>query len=139
MTGTVLAVAITMISSTGVSPALETSRAAVAPAAFTFDFPGDAGTSRIVPRRFATDPSRAWRSQPSARAQSAPARRFSLTERIIAVGAGLTVGFLVGGTIGGKLTESDNPDDDTSVLKGIMIGAPIGGAVGAILGWRLTK
>ena len=133
MTGILLGLAMT-ISSTGVSPALETPRAAVAPAIFTsFDLPVDV----------AATPAPAWRGQPVKRAKAGSprhtsAKKFSITERIIAVAAGLTVGWVVGGGIGGKLTESDNPYDDTSAVKGIMLGAPIGGAAGALLAWRLT-
>ena len=78
-------------------------------------------------------------SVPGTRTEKNPARRFSTTERIIAVAAGFTIGCVVGGGIGGRITQSPNPDDDTSALKGIFIGAPIGAATGAILGWRLTR
>lgn len=127
MTGIVLGVAM-MISSTGVSPALETSRATVAPAVFTFDLPADAAT-----------PKTAWRRHPIGGGQATPAKRFSTTERVIAVAAGVAVGWVVGGAIGYKLTQSSEDDDGTSGLKGVVIGAPIGAATGAILGWRLTQ
>ena len=128
MTGIVLGVAMMMVSSTGVSPAPELSSATVAPpAVFTFDLPA------------ATPEAPRWRRGTSAPAPSRPAKRFSPTDRIIAVAAGVAVGWVVGANIGGRLTESSNPDDDTSVLKGIFIGAPIGSVAGAILGWRLTR
>ncbi len=128
MTGIVLGVAM-MISSTGVSPAPETSRATVAPAVFTFDLP--------APNRFLTEPS--WGRGSLARAQVKTAKRLSTTDRIIAVAAGVAVGWIVGGAIGYKLTQSSTWDDGTSGLKGVVIGAPIGATAGAILGWRLTR
>jgi uncharacterized membrane protein YfcA len=61
-------------------------------------------------------------------------------DRIIAVAAGTSLGFVLGGTIGGHLTENRrNPDDDTSALRGIMIGAPIGAVLGGLTGYWLTK
>ena len=136
MTGIVLGVAL-MISSTGVSPALETSRATVAPAAFIFDLPAGApATSHTVPNRFLAESP--WGRGSLARAQ-VTAKRVSTTDRIIAVAAGVAVGWIVGGAIGYKLTQSSTWDDGTSGLKGVIIGAPIGAATGAILGWRLTK
>lgn|SRR5688572_11429145 len=128
MTGIVLGVAM-MISSSGVSPALETSRATVAPAVFTFDLP--------APNRFPSEPS--WRRGSLAPAQTKTTKRVSTTDRIIAVAAGVAVGWVVGGGIGYKLTQSSTWDDGTSGLKGVIIGAPIGAATGAILGWRLTR
>jgi hypothetical protein len=137
MHGIVLGVAM-MISSTGVSPALETSRPTLVPAAFTFDLPADpATTSRTQPKRFLKE--HTWRREPSAPAQAKTAKRFSPTERIIAVAAGVAVGWVVGGAIGYKLTQSSTWDDGTSGLKGVIIGAPIGATTGAILGWRLTR
>lgn len=137
MHGIVLGVAM-MISTTGVSPAPETSRATVTPAAFTFDLPADAtATSRTPPKRFLNEPS--WQRESLARAQAKTTKRFSTTDRIIAVAAGVAVGWVVGGAIGYKLTQSSTWDDGTSGLKGMIIGAPIGAATGAILGWRLTQ
>jgi hypothetical protein len=64
----------------------------------------------------------------------------SKLDRIIAVAAGTSLGFVLGGTIGGHLTENRrNPDDDTSALRGIMIGAPIGAVLGGLTGYWLTK
>lgn len=137
MTGIALGVAM-MISTTGVSPAPETSRATVAPAAISFDLPADATPiSRVPLNRFLNEPS--WRSGSLARAQVKTAKRVSTTDRIIAVAAGVAVGWVVGGAIGYKLTQSSTWDDGTSGLKGVVIGAPIGAATGAILGWRLTQ
>lgn len=128
MTGFVFGVAM-LVSSTGVSPGTQTPRISLAPAASTFDL-SDSEQSR-------------WLSRPAPfrRSQATTARRHTTTDRIIAVAAGGTVGFLVGGIIGGKITDrsKENPDDDVSVLKGVMIGAPIGAAVGAIIGWRATR
>ena len=80
-----------------------------------------------------------WRRGTLPPVQSKPGKRFSPTDRVIAVAAGVAVGWVAGGAIGYKLTDNpDNPDDDTSGLRGVIVGAPLGAAVGAILGWRLT-
>jgi hypothetical protein len=113
-----------LVSSTAGSPPIETPRAVVAPAVFTFDLPASAVTR---------DAQRVRPAQPS------KAKRFSTTDKIIAVAAGVSVGWVVGGGIGFKLTSTSNPDDDISGLRGVIIGAPIGAAVGAILGYRLTR
>ena len=137
MTGIVIGVAV-MISTAGVSPAPEMSRFTVAPAPFTFDLPADAAAaSRTLPNRFQKE--RSWRRGSLAPAQAKTTRRHSTTDRIIAVAAGVAVGWVVGGAIGYKLTQSSTWDDGTSGLKGMIIGAPIGAATGAILGWRLTQ
>jgi hypothetical protein len=137
MDGIVLGAAM-MISTAGISPAPETSPPTIVPAAFTFDLPADvAMTSRTPPKRFLKDQS--WRRESSAPAQTKITKRFSTTDRIIAVAAGVAVGWVVGGAIGYKLTQSSTWDDGTSGLKGVIIGAPIGGATGAILGWQLTR
>ena len=137
--GLVLGIAM-MVSSTGVSPALETTSPPLTPPAFTFELP------RVAVPVDAGQPLAEERLRPVWRrgtlpppVQSKPAKRFSPTDRIIAVAAGVAVGWVVGGAIGYKLTDNpDNPDDDTSGLRGVIIGAPIGAAAGAILGWRLT-
>lgn len=128
MHGIVIGVAL-MISTTGVSPVPETSRPTLAPAAFNFDLP--------APDRFLEKPS--WRRGSPAPPQVKTTKRVSTTDRIIAVAAGVAVGWVVGGAIGYKLTQSSTWDDGTSGLKGVIIGAPIGAATGAILGWRLTQ
>ena len=128
MTGLVLGAAL-IVSAAGVSPAPETSRAAVVPAAYNFDVPYSLSTSReMQPRRRATQ-------QPF---QTTP-KRFSTTDRVIGVAAGTALGFLVGGIVGGHITATDNPDDDMSPLKGIVIGAPIGGALGGLFGFWVTN
>ena len=126
MTGWVLGVAL-LVNSPGVSPEAQPPRAVFAPAAVTFDVP--------TPER-----SR-WLDRGAVRHGQSPTKQHNLTDRIIAIAAGASLGFLVGGVVGGKITDRSktNPDDDVSVLKGIMIGAPIGAAVGAIIGWRLTR
>ena len=76
----------------------------------------------------------------TAPARTSTPKPHSKMDRIIAVAAGTSLGFVLGGTIGGHLTENrDNPDDDTSPLRGIMIGAPIGAVLGGLTGYLLTK
>ena len=124
MNGLVIGMAM-LVGSAGVPPASEPAREAAAPSVFTFELPDRAGPVRER---------RAPRSAPSAR------RKVSTVERIIAVAAGVSVGFVAGGVIGGKITENrDNPDDDISPLKGIMIGAPIGAVAGGLIAWGSTK
>jgi hypothetical protein len=81
------------------------------------------------------------RLRQSALLQSATAvkPRHSKVDRIIAVAAGVSIGWVVGGGIGFAVTPKRGPYDDTSGLKGMMIGAPIGAVAGALLGYRLTK
>lgn len=128
MTGLLLGAAL-MVSATGVSPAPETSRAAVVPAAYNFAVPYNPSLLREPLDRRPRTPQR----------RQATPKRFSTTDRVIGVAAGTALGFLVGGIIGGHITATDNPDDDTSPLKGIVIGAPIGGALGGLFGFWLTN
>jgi hypothetical protein len=129
MNGLVLGIAI-LVSTTATAPTLESSRAAVAPSVFTFDLPDTRGPSRDAFRRPLASPSK----------QGTTAKRHSRTDRIIAVVAGVCVGFVAGGTIGGYAAENrDNPDDDTSALRGVMIGAPVGAVLGGLAGYWLTK
>ena len=120
-------------------PAPEAPRSVTAPSRFGQYFVSDAMAAlRPLPDP-ATNAGTVWRRELSPPRQSAPAKRFSKTERVIAVAAGVSLGWVVGGTIGGKLTESSNRDDDTSPLKGIMIGAPIGAVAGGMIGYRLRR
>ena len=138
MNGIVLGVAM-LVSSTGVSPAVETSRTTSVPAAFTFDLPDDAATSRNLPHGLLNEQSPPmWRRrlQP---AQAATAKRFTRTDRIIAVVAGTCIGWVAGGTIGFRIAQKPRDDDAVSGLRGVMIGAPIGAVVGAVIGYRVTK
>jgi hypothetical protein len=124
MTGLVLGVAI-LVSSSGLPRVIDTPRPAIVPTTFTFRLPDDALTSRKLPARFQA---------------AQPPKRYTKTDKVIAIAAGAVGGFLTGGYIGGLITENrDNPDDDTSVLKGIVIGAPIGAVIGAFIGHKLTK
>jgi hypothetical protein len=124
MNGIILGVAI-LVSSSGLSRPTDAPRQTVAPASFTFHLPDDALTSRKLPVRFQAAQSR---------------KRYTKTDKVIAIAAGAVGGFLTGGYIGGAMTANwDNPDDDTSMLKGIMIGAPIGAVIGAFIGHKLTK
>jgi hypothetical protein len=127
MLGTVLAVTM-LVSSTAVSPTLQTSRATGAPVDFTFRLPQGADTSPNLPHRRSLKP-----------AQTTTPKRYNMTDRIIATVAGACVGWIAGGTIGFRATSTSNPDDDTSGLRGMMIGAPIGAVAGALIGNRLTK
>jgi hypothetical protein len=137
MSGIVLGVTM-LVFSTGVSPAVETSRATVVPAAFTFHVPDDAATSRNLLHRLLNEPSRpVWRRGSLQPAQATTAKRFTKADRIIAVVAGTCVGWMAGGAIGYAATSK--PDDDVSGLRGVVIGAPIGAVVGAVVGYRLTK
>ena len=66
--------------------------------------------------------------------------RHSKMDRVIAVAAGVSLGWIGGASLGYMSTDNpDNPDDDTSGLKGMIIGAPIGAVAGAIAGFWLTK
>lgn len=137
MNGIVLGVAM-LVFSAGVSPAPETSRATVVHAAFTFDLPDGPAPSRNLPHRLLNEASRqVWRGASLAPAQTATAKRFTRTHRIIAVVAGACGGWMAGAAIGWVATSK--PRDDVSGLRGVMIGAPIGAAVGAAIGYRLTK
>ena len=81
-----------------------------------------------------------WRAAAFSSSQASAPTRFTKTDRVIAIVAGIAGGWLAGGAIGYYSTVNwDNPDDDTSGLKGMIIGAPIGGAVGGILGYWLTN
>jgi hypothetical protein len=129
MNGLVLGVAI-LASSTPAAPTVEFSRAAVAPSVFTFDLPATTGPSRDAFQRPLASPSK----------QTTTGKRHSKTDRIIAVVAGVCVGFVAGGTIGAYAAENrDNPDDDISLLRGVMIGAPIGAVLGGLGAYWLTK
>ena len=130
-----------VVSSTAVSPVLETPRDPVVRAAFTFDLPDGAATTRNPSARLLTEPSRpVWRHASWHSAQPTPAKRFNKTDRIIAVVAGVCVGWVAGGAIGFYATaDRDRYDDGTSGLRGLMIGAPVGAVIGAVLGYRLTR
>jgi hypothetical protein len=73
------------------------------------------------------------------RSPAAARTRHSRVDRIIAVAAGVSIGWVVGGGIGYAVTPKRGAYDDTSGLKGMIIGAPIGAVAGALLGYRLTK
>ena len=130
-----------LVSSTVGCPALETSRAMIVPAAFTFELPEDAAMSRNLRHGLLNEQSRQlWRRGPLLPAQPTRPKRFNKTDRIIGVAGGAVGGFLVGGGIGFYIAQCKQCDDDgVSGLKGVAIGAPIGAVVGAILGYRLTK
>src|SRR5438093_7354264 len=96
----VLGMAILVFSSR-VSPTLETLRDTVVPVAFTFDLPDNAATSRNSPHRLLNEQSRpVWRGASLQAAQATTAKRFTKTDRIIAVVAGAFGGWLAGGMIG---------------------------------------
>jgi hypothetical protein len=137
--GIVLGVAMLAASTSG-SAALADRHAAV-PVGFTVE-----RSASTVPLRNPAHPrldeqSRPiWRAATFSSSQASAPKRFTKTDRVIAVVAGIAGGWLAGGAIGYYSTANwDNPDDDTSGLKGMIIGAPIGGAVGGILGYWLTN
>lgn len=119
---------------------METPPAAIVLPAYTFDVSDAATAPPPSPWRLADEQFRPVWQRGSPGAQGAPHKRFSTTDRVIAVAAGVAVGWVVGGAIGYKLTQrTDVYDDGVSGLRGVVIGAPIGAAAGAILGWRITK
>ena len=137
VTGVVFGVAL-LLSCPGVSPVQETPHVVIAPAACPEGSRGAVNFSTP----FQLDPIRhepRWKRDATPRAQPTRAKKFSPTDRVIAVAAGVAVGWIIGGAIGFKATSTSNPYDDTSGLKGVMIGAPIGGAAGGILGYWLTN
>jgi hypothetical protein len=137
MNGIILGVAM-LVSSAGVSPAQETSRATFDRSPFTYDLPDGPVAPRHLPHRLLTDLSlQVWQPTSLQVAQSPTAKRHTKTDRIIAVVAGACVGWVVGGAIGWAATSK--PRDDVSGLRGVVIGAPIGAVVGAAIGYKLTK
>ena len=128
LNGIVLGVAM-LASSTAAAPKPEAAPAAVLPVVFTYDLRDDSVPSHA-----------AFLLPPAAPAWLPAPKRHSKTDRIIAVVAGASLGFVVGGRIGGHLTENrDNPDDDISALRGVVIGAPIGAVLGGLTGYWLTR
>ena len=138
MNGILLAVAM-LASSKGASPTLETSRAVVAPPVFSLELPESAFALGDLPRGLLDESPGRRRERGLVRFAHARSAKHSKVDRIIAVAAGVSIGWVVGGGIGYYVTPKRGPYDDTSGLKGMIIGAPIGAAVGALLGWRLTK
>lgn len=136
MNGILLGVAM-LVSSTGASATLDPPRAAVAPAIFSFALPESA--SRDLPSGLLKESFGPRRERGLVRPAQATSGTHSNVDRIIAVAAGASIGWVVGGGIGYAVTPKRGPYDDTSGLKGLLIGAPIGGVVGALIGYRLTK
>lgn len=131
-----------LVSSSALSPALEAPRDP--PASFTFNLPDAPATRLNSPYRLLNEQPRplwqgASRHGSLRAAQATPAKRFSRTERIIAIAGGACGGWLAGGAIGWAATSTSDPDDDVSGLRGVMIGAPIGAGIGAFVGYWLTK
>lgn len=127
-----------LVTSAGVSPEPETSRATFPRAAFTLDLPDGPVPRRNPPHRLVTDTSLpVWQSASVQATQRPTAKRFNKTDRIIAVVAGAGAGFIAGAAIGWAATSK--PRDDVSGLRGVVIGAPIGAVLGAAIGYRLTK
>ena len=136
--GLALSIALLTVSGGGATSAVP-QRAAAAPFAVTFERLPSAGASWQPVEAEQARP--VWRAPrfSSSQPPAAP-KRFTKTDRIIAVAAGVAAGWFGGGAIGYYSTANyDNPDDDTSGLKGLMIGAPIGAAVGGIVGYWLTN
>ena len=109
---------------------------AVAPVIFSFELPESA--ARDWPGSLSGAPG-SQQPRGLGRSLQATRPRHSRVDRIIAVAAGVSLGWVIGGAIGYAVTPKRGPYDDTSGLKGVMIGAPIGGAFGALIGYRLTK
>jgi hypothetical protein len=138
MNAMVLGIAI-LASSTAVSPTLEPSRDTVVRTVITFDLPDRALPSHNSRHALLNNRPRLFSERVSLQPPQAP-KRFSKTDRIIAIVAGVCGGWLAGGAIGYVATSNwDNPDDDVSGLRGVVIGAPIGAAIGAYIGYRLTR
>jgi uncharacterized protein (DUF2062 family) len=105
------------------------------PAIFSFELPETA--SRDLPSSLLTEsfrPEGGW-----VRSAQATSAKRSRVDQIVAVAAGVSLGWVVGGGIGYAVTPKRGPHDDTSGLKGVLIGAPIGAVVGALIDYRLTK
>ena len=133
---TILLGMLMLVSATDASPALERRRAAIAPVTFSFELTESASRDWAGGLSTASEPQRRRGLRRSPQATNTERSR---VERIIAIAAGASLGFVVGGRIGYAVTPKRGPYDDTSGLKGVLIGAPIGGVVGALIGYRLTK
>ena len=108
-----------LVSSTGVSPALETSRATVSPPAYTITFPVRVPAEPAPTRRLFDPQPTGSRASASPTTQQSQRKRFSPTDRVIALAAGVVVGWVAGGTVGYKLTDNpSNPYDDTAASAG---------------------
>ena len=140
MTGVVLGTAM-LVASSGISPVVGRSGDQTIRIAITYDLPDATAPSHVAPQRWQTDRSRAeGRPTPLAAGQVTTPPRHTKMDRVIAVTAGVCLGWVLGGGIGYYATADRNRDDDgVSGLKGMVIGAPIGAAAGAILGYQLTK
>jgi hypothetical protein len=127
-----------LVSATDASHAPATQRAAIAPVAFSYEVPESSSSDRagVLPTRFERTRAPVRESTRAAQATSATRSR---TDRIIAIAAGASLGFVLGGRIGYAVTPKRGPYDDTSGLKGVLIGAPVGAVVGALIGHRLTR
>ena len=138
--GIVLSLAL-LASTTGGGTTPASPRQTVPPTVFTFALPpGTAAPSHVIKAARHHEARPSWHAATSSSSQASAPKRFTKTDRVIAVVAGVAGGWLAGGAIGYYSTANwDNPNDDTSGLKGMIIGAPIGGAVGGILGYWLTK
>ena len=139
MTGAVLGLAI-LFSSLEVAPTMRTSPATLASAVFAFEPPAASVPSTNLRQPLGSAELRSPWQRGSLQSSHSRTSRFTKTDKVIAIAAGIAGGWIAGGYIGGAITNNyDNPDDDTSVLRGIMIGAPIGAVLGAIIGHRLTR
>ena len=107
------------------SPALSPPVAATP--AFTLTLPDTATVAR-------------WGREGAPRIQTSTPKRHNMTDRVLAVAAGVALGWVIGAGVGYYVTQDrDVYDDGTSGLKGAFIGAPIGATAGGLLGWRLTR
>ena len=135
MNGILLGLAL-LASSTGASATLDPPHAALAPAMVRFELPPTVSRDRTGHLRESFVLQRDRQTARSAKPRRANRSR---VDRIIALAAGASIGWVVGGAAGYAVTPKRGPYDDTSGLKGVVIGAPIGGVVGALIGYRLMK
>ena len=139
MNGIVLAVAM-LVSSTGGAAAPPALRPEVAPAILRPDHSGlwkaASGDPTGGPLVYSSGPRR--QRGPVRSAQTASAKH-SKMDRVIAIAAGASLGWVAGGGIGCAVIPKRSKYDDTTCLKGVLIGAPIGAVAGVLIGYRLTK
>ena len=124
-----------LVSSAGIPTTPKPPREAVAPGVIGFALQLPEGAWRGL----SSESSGPRRTRALVRPAQATRPKRSKVDRIIAIAAGASIGWVVGGGVGYAVTPKRGPYDDTSGLKGVLIGAPVGGAAGALIGYHLTK